>query len=60
MVLSTYKSDNVPVLINYDGGIYENFKFELGKDTEVKYSCSAVLNGEFFVFGGSYKKDQVR
>ena len=35
------------------GGITENFEFQVDDDTEVYRSCSATLNGELFVFGGS-------
>ena len=31
----------------------ENFDFKINGDTEVQYSCSSVLNGEVFVFGGN-------
>ena len=31
----------------------ENFEFKINDDTEVYRSCSSVLNGELFVFGGS-------
>ena len=60
--MSTYDSDSVPVLINYDGGVNENLNFEMGEGTDVYGSCSALLSGEFYVFGGyrSGKKDQVR
>ena len=34
------------------GGVTENFEFTINDDTEVFYSCSAILNGEVFVFGG--------
>ena len=62
LVLSDYNSNNVPLSINYDGGINENLQFELGPATGAYYSCSALLNGEFYVFGGSRSgvKDQVR
>ena len=30
----------------------ENFEFKINDDTEVYSSCSSVLNGEVFVFGG--------
>ena len=30
----------------------ENFDFKINDDTEVLQSCSSVLNGEVFVFGG--------
>ena len=35
------------------GGITEGFEFKMDDDTEVYESCSAQLNGELFVFGGS-------
>ena len=37
----------------------ENFEFKINGDTEVYRSCSATLNGEVFVFGGSGKQKQV-
>ena len=60
LVLSTYTSLRPSVLINYDGGVNRNLNFELGNQTEVYGSCSALLNGEFYVFGGSNERDQVR
>ena len=30
----------------------ENFDFKINDDTEVYGSCSSVLNGEVFLFGG--------
>ena len=30
----------------------ENFEFKINDDTQVYESCSSVLNGELFVFGG--------
>ena len=35
------------------GGVEKNFEFNMGLDTDVLFSCSASLNGELFVFGGS-------
>ena len=35
-----------------EGGVTENFEFQLDDDTDVYRSCSATLNGEIFVFGG--------
>ena len=34
------------------GGQTENFEFKINDDTQVYESCSSVLNGELFVFGG--------
>ena len=36
------------------GGVEENFEFTLEPETSAYKSCSAMLNGELFVFGGSY------
>lgn len=45
---------------NFDSGdITENFEFTINDDTEVQQSCSAMLNGELFIIGGEYKKNQV-
>ena len=38
--------------ISIQGGVTENFDFKINDDTEVYWSCSSVLNGEVFVFGG--------
>ena len=58
-----------PIKLNYydtyiyykklGGGVTENFEFEMGTDTEVYDSCSAMLNGETFIFGGNKEKKQV-
>ena len=46
------------------GGVTENFDFKINDDTEVYQSCSSVLNGEVFVFGGynssNNRKKQVK
>ena len=52
--------------LNYfiSGGETENFEFEMNDDTEVYGSCSSLLNGELFVFGGyntsNNKRKQVK
>ena len=44
----------------------ENFNFEIDEDTEVFESCSAMINGNMYIFGGhrnkeeGYKRNQVR
>ena len=35
------------------GGVEENLDFTMGPDTSASHSCSAMLNGELFVFGGT-------
>ena len=44
---------------SFEGGVTENFEFQLDDDTEDYRSCSATLNGELFVFGGRNIKTQV-
>lgn len=51
LVLNT-QSSNKPVLIKYDGGEQKNFDFTMGPGTSVYFSCSAKLNGDFYIFGG--------
>ena len=52
--------------ILYSGGLTENFNFEIQEDTEVFESCSAMMNGNMYIFGGhrnkeeGYKRNQVR
>ena len=36
----------------FSGGEDPNLEFTMGPDTSVAGSCSATLNGEFYVFGG--------
>ena len=43
----------------FQGGTVENFEFQMDDDTGVSNSCSATLNGELFVFGGSAYNKQV-
>ena len=52
LVLNT-RSSNDPVLIRYDGGEDPNLEFTMGPDTSAYGSCSATLNDEFYIFGGS-------
>ena len=42
------------------GGVTENFEFKINDDTEVYLSCSATLNGEVFVFGGTSTSNNKR
>ena len=44
---------NPSFLSNFiQGGTNDNLEFKMDEDTEVFYSCSSLLNGELFVFGG--------
>ena len=42
------------------GGVDDSLDFRLGKSTEVYHSCSAILNNQMYVFGGSFETKQVR
>ena len=55
MVLKTFLSSysNRPLLVNYDGGNNTNMEFFIRPDTDIYLSCSARLNGEYYVFGGA-------
>lgn len=57
LVLYTRENSNQPVLIKADGGVTENFEFEIGEESEVWESCSAMLNGNMYIFGGHRNKD---
>ena len=43
---------NDPILVNYNGGNNTNMEFFVRPDTDIYHSCSAPLNGEYYVFGG--------
>ena len=51
LVLNT-QSSNKPVLIKYNGGEEIDLDFIMGPGTSVYFSCSAKLNGDFYIFGG--------
>ena len=42
------------------GGATKNFEFQMDEDTQVYHSCSATLNGELFVFGGSSSTNNIK
>ena len=44
---------SIPQFENILGGIVDGFEFQMDDDTEVYRSCSATLNGDLFVFGGT-------
>ena len=46
----------IQVLIDMVSGT----RFEMGSLTEVSFSCSLLLNGVYWVFGGAHEKRQVR
>ena len=58
LVLNTYDRDNVPLLMDSNGD-FNQIDFEMGPLTQVNRSCSATINGEFYIFGGHTRQRQV-
>lgn len=42
------------------GGVSENFEFKINNDTQVLMSCSSILKGEVFLFGGYDTNNNIR
>ena len=59
LVLSTYKSQNVPIITNGSGKDERNFSFVLEQGTEVYHSCSLTWENRHFIFGGNNEKTQI-
>ena len=57
-MLNTYDRDNVPLLMDSNGDL-KPINFEIEPVTEVRMSCSATINGEFYIFGGSTRRRQI-
>ena len=76
LVLNTYKSNNKPFIVDFNGkfhklllnieknffsgNINEDLTFEYGENTQANYGCAATLKNEFWYFGGSSYKRQVK
>ena len=60
LVLSTLDHANVPQVISFDGMVDADINFEYEESTESAHSCGTTLNGDFYVFGGSRFKRQVK
>ena len=41
------------------GNVQRDLKLNFEKDTSVRYSCGASLNGQYWIIGGENKKRQV-
>ena len=55
LVLSSRISENVPIIISFDGDINEDFHFKYNEGTSSAYSCGATYEDKFWIFGGSGK-----
>ena len=45
--------------MDFNGHLSENLDFTMGNRTEVFASCSAQLNGDFYIMGGSFETYQI-
>jgi len=60
-MLSSTNSNNVPMIISFDGQIIPNFNFKYNRGTSSSYSCGVIYENEFWIFGGAGEsKRQVR
>ena len=59
LMLNTARSDNVPMVITFDGEVDNDINFVYEEGTEVYISCGVTLNGEFWIFGGANNRRQV-
>ena len=58
--MSRFNQENKPMVISFDGEVNDDIEFEYIDDINMGHgSCSATINGEFFMFGGSNKKTKV-
>ena len=58
LILNTYKSGNTPLVMDSKGD-FNAIDFEMEPLTEVHKSCSATINGEFYIFGGVTETRQI-
>ena len=59
LILNTLWSSNEPVITDSNGKEDYDFDFKYGEGTEVYLSCSVTWRGEFFIFGGWDRMQQV-
>ena len=62
LILNTYAASNRahPVLTDFNGNVNDKLKFSLpAQNTEVYRSCSTVLHGRYYIFGGRYQPKQI-
>ena len=60
-MLSSTNSNNVPMIISFDGQIINDFDFKYNRETSSSYSCGVTYENEFWIFGGADEsKRQVR
>ena len=59
MVINTFSSKNVPVILDQSGETRLLADFNFDSETESYYSCSVNFQNELYLFGGIFIKDQI-
>ena len=59
LLLSTSRSSNAPMVIDFEGNIDDDTSFIYDEDTEVFASCAATLHDEFWVIGGRSQRQVI-
>ena len=59
LMLNTARSENVPMVITFNGDVDDKINFIYDERTEVYISCGVTLNGEFWIFGGAQHRQKV-
>ena len=58
LILSTSHVENKPIITDLDGNVNE-ISFSIQDGVEVQSSCSITFRGQFFIYGGQNRKNQV-
>ena len=59
LILNTYSSNNVPILINAAGDVDSDLDFTIDSESEIYVSSSLTWKNDFHVFGSNSKKTQI-
>ena len=59
LILNTYKPENVPILTDFAGNVNPKLKFAMPEGTEVYRSCTTMLHGQHYIFGGRAEPRQI-
>ena len=59
LILNTRLSDQLPVLTDLYGKIYDNFSFEIENDAHAYFSCGVQFKGNFYIYGAENDRRQI-
>ena len=59
LILSTWQSENEPIITDASGLDNRDFYFKYGENTEAYESCGLTFKNQFFMYGGSKQKTQI-